>query len=106
MKFKNYIIEGTKREKYKGLEKELNKLSSPDGNFSVLNDVKGKFTLNYKSQKDDKRALEKLADKGFKILKKYYPDAKEVESEYGKFPYDPDSYYLEIEYNLGDAARK
>lgn len=109
MKFKDFIgeMDVNKRtsklpEKYKELEAELKKLRTADENFSVLNDVKGKFTLTYKIQKDDEKAVRKLADKGFKILKKYYPKAKEVKSEYRKFLHEPTGYALEIEYKLGE----
>lgn len=88
--------------KYKELEKDLKKLHGNDERFSVLNDVRGKFTLTYKIEKDDESAVRNLADKGFKVLKKYYPKAKEVHSDFGRFPYEPTGYALEIEYKLGE----
>ena len=109
MKFREYLNEmdvnprhKKVQPKHKELELELKKLRTSDENFSVLNDTRGKFTLTYKIQKDDEKAVKKLADKGFKILKKYYPKAKEVKSKYDSFPYEPTGYYLEIEYKLGE----
>ena len=97
MKFRDLL----EKSNYKDLEKELNKLSTSNASFGVLNDVKGVFTLTYKTDKNGEKDAKKLANDGFKILKKFYPNAKEVKADFKPFPYEKDTYNYEVQYNLG-----